>query len=218
MVLDLTEHVRLGIHECSFHLWRLELVDVVVPRLPQCVMMMMPPWSKMYCPLKIDQTCLRISSNLRFLSIETAMERRLIMMGKGCYRNVKSQQASPPIWRMVVLYTFPSIDDGSAWDWSAMFGAWTRNVAPQILRVERLTASVARLCRVAMLPQDIHYLRRSHLTLDTRYRTNVRGSGRRGCYHWAELRIGKDKSDQSISLGPFTSLSTNAGLSQIWRR
>jgi hypothetical protein len=43
MVLDLTEHARLGIHVYSFHFWRLELVDVVVPLLPQCVMMMMPP-------------------------------------------------------------------------------------------------------------------------------------------------------------------------------
>ena len=28
MVLDLTEHARLGIHVYSFHFWRLELVDV----------------------------------------------------------------------------------------------------------------------------------------------------------------------------------------------
>jgi hypothetical protein len=50
----LPQRVWLGIHVYSFR-FCLELVDWVVPL---CVMMMMG-WSKMCCPMKIDQTCLR---------------------------------------------------------------------------------------------------------------------------------------------------------------
>lgn len=61
-----------------------------------------------------------------------------------------------------------------------MFGAWTGNVAPQMSRLERLTTSVARLCRVALVPQEFHNIWPSRITLDMRYGMNLHGDCRRG--------------------------------------
>jgi hypothetical protein len=80
------------------------------------------------------------------------------MMNEKCYRNMKLQAGKPAYMKDVASLHNPItspmnlhrlIGDGRRLDWE---------YCSTTSRVERLTASVARLSRVAMLPQDAHYM------------------------------------------------------------